>query len=279
MTNFWLQSPEARGGRPATIVLLGGSGTGKTCLSEALQDAIAEVLKIEKIQKIDMTVYRDPQLAIDLIGRDESWRGGGREGEPNWRAKKTPKGLIVLENVELACVGALTHVATVVERGELVDEFTNETVSFAGNVLLVVSRAGAEFLDSEEYRDFVKRRGNDEAVPRGLLRDALSREADASERGGWGGGTSVLAGLLEKADAVVALKKHNVETLTEILTRVVFPSVAKRFEALDVVWKLDQETERRLVVFSLETQDAGFGSIRDLTSQAEAFLFSSVRAC
>ncbi len=277
LTNFWLQSPEERGGRPATIVLLGGSGTGKTTLSEALQEAVAEALKIEKIQKIDMTAFQDPQTALDLIGRDESWRGGGREGELTLRAKKEPKGPIVLENLEMASVAALTHVANAVERGELVDEFTNETVSFAGNVLLLVSRAGAEFLESDEYRDFLKRRGNEESVPRGLLRDALSREGGEAERRGYASSASALAGLLDKADAVVALKKHNVETLTSILTRAVFPSVAKRLEALDVVWKLDQETERRLVAFLLETQDAGFGSIRDMLSQTETFLFSSVR--
>lgn len=284
LANFWSQEPSERNGRPASIVIVGDSGSGKTLLAETLQAAIADALNVEQCATIDMSAYYDPQMAHDLTGRDRAWRDGGKSGEMTGRAKQSPKAAIVFDGVEGASRSALRSIVNVVDSGAVVDKYDEERVSFAHNVMIVVSRIGAEFFESDEYAAYLKRRGlgsdsgsgfgggsscGGASVPRDLLRDAL-RANDAGLNAVW-------RQLLEKADAVVAMKRLDVGETSQLLARFVFRNCVERLSRMGVALELDESAERRLVAFLLETQEAGFRLLGDLKAQAETFLLRSVR--
>lgn len=147
---FWGMPSVERGNKPLSFFFAGAPGTGKNHLTKILQDAFEEILEIPKIPVVDFARFAAEQMALDLIGRDTSWKDGGHEGVfPQW-ASRNPRGILVVDNYERGHACAVAHLDALLETGRMEDGYTKEVVSFANNVVIVITHQ-KEFAESDEY--------------------------------------------------------------------------------------------------------------------------------
>lgn len=155
---FWTMPPAERGSKPLSFFFAGAPGTGKNYLASLLQEAFEIILGIERVPLVDFARFSDYQLAIDLIGRDVVWQGGGHEGILTHAAVVNPKGLIIIDNFERGEPISRSHVESIIETGSAVDDYTKKRVSFAENVFIVITHE-RKFAESEEFLELVSADG------------------------------------------------------------------------------------------------------------------------
>lgn len=264
---FWNQTAAERRNRPLSFCLIGASGTGKSLLAETLVQALAEELNLEPTPVLDMSRYAAEQVALDLIGRDSSWKDGGHAGELTRCAAASPNGLILIENFDKAHPAAIAYLDTMLTDGVLKDGHTGENVSFAGNIVILTSSRGAEFLESEKFIKMCTR--NSGAIPRDKLIDGFCTivEQNFYLEG------RIMRQILNKVDSPVLFRKYQVLTLARIVRRAVETVLAR----LKTVSRLRPECNLDdLVLFFLETMQ-NLDSAHGIEQMVEAALYVPIQ--
>ena len=240
---FWSQTTYERKNKALSLCFVGASGTGKSLLAETLRTALSEELGIPEIPVLDMSRFAAEQLALDMIGRDASWKDGGREGELTKRAAENPTGVILIENFDRAHPDALAHVDTMLSTGLLKDNFTGKTVSFARNIVILTTNRGSDFCDSEKFMVLCENRAG--GIPRDKLIDGVCSTVERLNplRGG------LMRMIFSKTDMPVLFGKHDVDTIPLIVGQ----AVHTVFDRLKNAFKLRIECDlERLTFFFME---------------------------
>ncbi|MBR5901860.1 AAA family ATPase [bacterium] len=174
ISTAWGLNPAARGSKPLSFFLVGASGTGKSHLTKLLQEAFEEVLHIPQIQTIDFARFATEQMPMDLIGRDNNWKDGGREGELTRRGLENPNGIIVIDNYELGHPIAVSYLNTALEEGRLADAFSGKTISFANNIFIILTN-NKEVAENDEFLTLVSK--DKKMPPKDKLVEGLVKSA------------------------------------------------------------------------------------------------------
>ena len=267
---FWSQTTYERRNKALSFCFVGASGTGKSLLANALRTALSEELDIPETPELDMSRFAAEQLALDMIGRDSSWRDGGREGELTKRAAYNPNGVILIENFDKAHPDALAHVDTMLTTGLLKDNFTGETVSFAGNIVILTTNSGAAFCESEKFMALC---GNGTGgIPRDKLIDGLCSTVEQLNPlcGG------LMRMILAKTDAPVLFRNHDADTIPLIVKQ----AAHTVFDRLKATFKLRVECDlERLAFFFMEAMPR-LDSAHGVVPAVEATLYIPIQeAC
>ena len=236
--------PSGRGFRPISVGFLGGPGTGKSMLATAFRDVWAREFGGGKPAIIDMSRYSVEQLITEICGRDPCWKDGGTEGDVTSQAAKFPHGVLVFENLDKAHPGALVPIANMLTSGKLVDEFTEKEVSFAGNIVILITNQGASYIESGKFAHLCSRNGG--TIPQEKLVEGLTAglEAEMPEKAG------VLAEILKKVDVPILFRRHNVQSMYAIIGDAVDHALAQAKSIFEAEVLADRE---RLVAFFIET--------------------------
>lgn len=236
--------PSERGFRPISISFMGSSGTGKSMLATAIRDAWARFFCGGKPEIIDMSRYSVEQLITEICGRDPCWKDGGTEGDVTSQATKFPHGVLIFENIDKAHPGALVPIANMLTTGKLVDEFTGKEVSFANNVVILITNQGASYIESGKFAHLCSRNGG--TIPREKLVEGITAglEAETPEKAG------ILAEILKKVDVPILFKRHNVRSMYAIIGDAVDHALAQAKSIFEAEIEADRE---KLVTFFIET--------------------------
>ena len=237
-------SPSERGFRPISTAFLGGTGTGKSMLATAFRDAWAREFGCGKPEIIDMSRYSVEQLITEICGRDPCWKDGGTEGDVTSQAAKSPHGVLIFENIDKAHPGALVPIANMLTSGKLVDEFTEKEVSFASNIVILITNQGASYIESGKFSHLCSRNGG--TIPREKLVEGMTAGLEAEMPGKAG----ILAEILKKVDVPILFKKHNVTSMYAIIGDAVDHALAQAKSIFEAEIEADRE---KLVTFFIET--------------------------
>ena len=229
----WGMPPADRGTKPLSFFFVGAPGTGKNHLTTLLQDAFETILGIPKIKTIDFARFAIEQLAIDLVGRDSTWKDGGHEGVLTSAAADNPKGIIVIENYERGFSCSVSYLDSILETGFAEDAFTKKNVCFSQNVFIVITHK-KEFAESEEFLQLVSKDGGTpphDKIIEGLIKFEPSFQST-----------------LQLVDAPILFRKHDFKSFFAIL-KYKLSALARRFEdAYDAVCEFESEDLYRLLL-------------------------------
>ena len=235
--------PSERGFRPISISFLGSTGTGKSMMATAFRDAWAREFGAGKPEIIDMSRYSVEQLVTGMRGTDLNWKSGN-EGDVTGEATKFPRGVLIFERLESAHPGALVEIANMLETGKMLDEFTKREISFANNIIILITNQGASYIESGKFAQLCSRNGG--TIPREKLVEGITAgiEAEMPEKAG------ILAEILKKVDVPILFKRHNVHSMCAIIGDAVDRALAQAKSIFEVAIEADRE---KLVAFFLET--------------------------
>ncbi len=264
LATFWSTPMLARNGRPLSICLVGGTGTGKTYITRKFTKIMAEEMNLPVSSPLEMTRFSGEQIAAeDMIGRGAVWRDGGKEGALTSRAAKTPKSLLVLENFDKAHQYALSHVDTMLTEGKIDDEFTGKNVSFADNIVILTTslpcRQDARFVSMNEQN--AGRIPHDKMME--LICNTISNAPgfSALERNKMG----AIRSLLDKVDDIILLNDHDVKSTRHMIRLALESSIALMSEIL----RVECDMQRLELLFLESLQKIGSANnIRPLVQES-----------
>lgn len=229
----WGMPSAERKDKPLSFFFVGESGTGKSHVTAVLQDAFEEILGIAKIPVVDFARFATEQTAIDLPGLNEAWAGGGHEGVFPRAASRNPRGIIVVENYERGHACAVAYLDTILETGRMEDAYTKENVSFAQNIIIVITHR-KEFAESGELTSLAaKTSGN---LPRDKIIEGLVSFA------------SEFHSTLRLVDAPILFKRHTCKSFLAIVRAKVTATKRRFAEAYDAECDFDGESLEQLLV-------------------------------
>ncbi len=259
-----VEPPSERGFRPISAAFIGGSGTGKSLMATNFRDAWAHKFGGGKPDVIDMSRYSVEQLITEICGRDPCWKDGGDEGDVTRLAVKFPHGVIILENIDKAHPGALVPIANMLTTGKLVDEFTEQEVSFAGNIIILTTNQGTSYIESGKFARLCSRNGG--TIPREKLIEGVTAalEAETPEKAG------ILAEILAKADMPILFRRHDVRSMAAIVGDAVDHSLSRLKSVFNA--KIDAD-RAKLVSFFIETLQ-NLDSAHGIEQMVDAVLIS-----
>lgn len=264
---FWNSPTSNRKGRPLTFCLVGGNGVGKTHLVKNLMTILEEELDIAATEILDMNRYSTYQLASDMVGRDSSWRDGGREGELTSRARTNPRSLLVLENIDKAHQDTLAYIDTMVTNGKLQDALLDEQVSFAENIVVMTCS-----VDYRKSSHFVRL---SEKLAGSVPKDKMAELICETVRNAPGGVTgernvcSVLQGILGKVDSIIPMNDHDVDSVSRLIRDCVRENVHTLEQSYDLKALFDEDRLMVLFLDSLDTLSSA-NAVRPMVAAALA---------
>ena len=262
----WSQPTPDRGFRPLSFALIGESGTGKSLLATALRDALADEFGTGAPPALDMSRYAAEQAAIDLYGRDSSWKDGGRPGRLTELGANFPDGVLIIENFDKAHPEAIAHINTLLTDGQIVDEFTHRPVSFAQNIVLLTTNSGSAYLRTRAFARFRDENGG--TIPREKLLEGISAsfsQGEAVKRG-------ILDGILSKVDHPIAFQGHTLASTAQIATQSIRQTLAQMKDVFQAEVHADEDALR---AFFLDTRP-NFASAYGIAQQISSTLLTSV---
>lgn len=264
---FRAQSPQDRNYRPLVLCLFGETGTGKTLAAELIRDAVAELNNEAPAPTLDLARYANEQLAVDLIGRDNSWRDGGRIGHLSELALSHPEGVLILDNFDLAHPTAVSHLVTAISCGTLADGYTGERVSFERNVIILTMNRGSEFLDTGKFFNLIRSNGG--TLPREKLIEGL---LEALTMCGLDNG-GPLGMLLKKVDCPILFPRLDCDSTRKIILKALDRALRRVESTFGVNTEIDKE---QFACFLIETLQR-FGSAHGIDRLVEDIIATALQ--
>ncbi|MBP5311317.1 MAG: AAA family ATPase [Clostridia bacterium] len=233
LSTVWGLKPEARGPKPISFFFFGASGTGKSHLTKLMLEAFENILDIPSIPVLDFAKFSTDQMTLDLIGRDTSWKDGGREGELTHRADENPRGIIVIDNFELGHCTAMSYLNTAMETGFLTDGLTGKSVCFSNNIFIIMTNS-KELAESDEFLTMVSQ--DKKMPPKDKLVEGLVKFQPSFKF------------TLEIVDAPVLFMKHEFKSFFTVLRNSFLSLERQLSETFDAECDFESEEVYRLLV-------------------------------
>lgn len=256
IATFWGQTPRERQGRPCSFCFVGATGTGKTLLAETLREKLAAKTGTAVVRTLDCSRYAAHQLALDLIGRDTSWKDNGTPGHLTRMATEEPEAVLILENFDKAHPEAIAHILTMLAEGKIKDGFSGEDVSFARNIVILTTSLGAEeFLGSKKFIKLAEANGG--TIPREKLIEGLTTtlENENPERAG------ILSEVLQKVDVPVLFRKHDVASTLRIINRAIETAAQNLENVFHAKIELDNNRFTRFILETIQRIGSAHGIV------------------
>lgn len=264
------QRPGERNRRPLVFCFIGESGTGKTLLAELVRDAVAEITGEPGAPTLDLARYANEQLAIDLVGRDPSWRDGGKTGALTELSSNHPNGVLILDNFDSAHANALNHIATVITDGMIKDGNTRETVSFSGNIIILTMNRGAEFFQTGKFQRLFLSNGG--MIPKEKLVEGILSSLDL--KGLDVGGP--IGSIIRKSDHPIIFSRLDCETTRKIALKALDGALRRVETVFGAKTEINREQFADFIIETLQN----FGSAHGIDQTVEDIIVTRLQnAC
>ena len=234
----------------ASFLFAGPPGVGKTFLAE--QGAAALGLKYKRF---DMSEYSDREANFELCGTNSVYKGS-KEGILTSFVEKTPRCVLLFDEIEKAHLNVLHLFLQILDAGVLLDNFTTRKVSFKDTVIIFTTNAGKNFYDSFEGDDF-------SAVSRKVIMNALGSDVKGDT------GEPFFPPALCSRFAtgnVVMFNRISAHVLRNIAEKVVRRNIADLEKAAGITVEADER-----VFSAILFAEGGAADARSVTARAESF--------
>jgi ATP-dependent Clp protease ATP-binding subunit ClpC len=131
-------------GRPiGSFLFLGPTGVGKTELARALEEALFG--SENQMIRIDMSEFQERHTVSRLVGAPPGYVGYEEAGQLTEAVRRTPYGVILLDEIEKAHPDVFNILLQVLDDGRLTDG-QGRTVDFKNTVVIMTSNLGSDLI-------------------------------------------------------------------------------------------------------------------------------------
>ncbi|MCC5452922.1 AAA family ATPase [Rheinheimera sp. UJ51] len=124
------------------VTFMGASGTGKTALAETLVYGVNEVYGAGyKKLILNMEMYSDDRSSMKLFGTGSQYVDSAL-GELTTQVLIAPRTVIIIDEIEKAHRTVIQSLLTLLEKGEIPDQTTNEVVDFSQCIFVFTTNLG-----------------------------------------------------------------------------------------------------------------------------------------
>ncbi len=213
----------------ASLLFLGPTGVGKTETAKAIAEAYFG--NESNMMRFDMSEYQTPASLSKLIGAP------GQQGNLTEAIRKTPFGIVLLDEIEKAHSDVINIFLQVMEDGRLTDG-TGRTVDFTNAMIVATSNAGTDVIQQLYAKGATSGGIKDQLLNEGLLNQSFRPE------------------LLNRFDHVVVftpLTKEELQQVCELL----LAGLAKQMEVKGITLRW---TDEAVVDFAERGYDPIYGA-------------------
>jgi len=152
LVNFWYRGNRQK---PMSVLLLSGTGCGKSFFAHNVQEAFVELgLQKEIYSALDMSCFTHNEAAdCELLGEDKSYKSA-HPGKIYDISKKNRRGAVVFENVQFGCESS-KRILSALTQNHAYDKYYQTNVCLPFNVLIFTMT-----LEENKY-DFLMKNGVD----------------------------------------------------------------------------------------------------------------------
>lgn len=254
--------------KPLIFFFYGEMGTGKTLLAESIRRAVAEINGKTPTETLDLTRFSNESIAQDIIGQDCSWRGGGKKGKLPEMVQHDPKGVLIFDNVHAAHSNALNHILAAISTGRVKDDYTGATYSLKGNIIILCSNLGAEYMNTNKVMQVLQNNGGG-VLPREksieAILDAFSKTNTMA--------SGPLSGLVNMCDSPILFAQHTCASTQEIIRSALEQALKRVEKTFNVTTEIDTEAFTRFMLETIPT----FGSAHGIQSKVENLIATSLQ--
>lgn len=197
----------------ASLLFLGPTGVGKTETAKAL--AAAYFGSEHSMLRFDMSEYDTPESLSKLIGAP------GQQGHLTEAVRRTPYGILLLDELEKAHPEALNLLLQVMEDGRLTDG-TGRTLDFSNLMILATSNAGTELIQRRYDEGATPVQIEEELLSANLLKEYFRPE------------------LLNRFDRVVVFTPFTPEELLQVC-QLMLQQLAKQLDTKGIILQWTDE--------------------------------------
>lgn len=122
------------------FLFVGQTGTGKTQLAQALAEFLFD--DPQKLIRVDMSEYMEPNAVSRLIGAPPGYIGYEGEGQLTGAVRTHPYSVVLFDEIEKAHPQVLDLFLQILDEGRLTDSHGNQ-VSFRETIIVMTSNLGA----------------------------------------------------------------------------------------------------------------------------------------
>ncbi|HST62992.1 MAG TPA: AAA family ATPase [Longimicrobium sp.] len=143
--------------KPASYLLVGPTGVGKTELAKALAEALFD--DETALIRIDMAEYKESHSVSGLIGSRPGLVGSDQGGFLTEQVRRNPHSVVLFDEIEKAHPEVIDILLGVLDEGRLTDakgrfcDFTNTVILLTSN--LGVREANAAAADAEQRKEII----------------------------------------------------------------------------------------------------------------------------
>lgn len=127
--------------RPASFILVGPTGVGKTQLVKELGEALFD--KTETIIRVDMSELMEKHSVSKLIGAPPGYVGHGDAGQLTEKVRNNPYSIVLFDEIEKAHADVMNIMLQILDDGHITDS-QGRDISFENCVIMMTSNAGSD---------------------------------------------------------------------------------------------------------------------------------------
>ena len=127
--------------RPASFILVGPTGVGKTQLVKTLSELLFN--NVEPLIRLDMSEFMEKHSVSRIIGSPPGYVGYDEAGQLTEKVRRRPYSIVLLDEIEKAHPDVLNILLQIMDEGHITDA-QGRNVSFENVILMMTSNAGSD---------------------------------------------------------------------------------------------------------------------------------------
>lgn len=131
--------------RPASFILVGPTGVGKTQLVKTLSELLFD--NVEPLIRLDMSEFMEKHSVSRIIGSPPGYVGYDEAGQLTEKVRRRPYSIVLMDEIEKAHPDVLNILLQIMDEGHITDA-QGRDVSFENVILMMTSNAGSEKRDA-----------------------------------------------------------------------------------------------------------------------------------
>ena len=128
--------------RPASFILVGPTGVGKTELVKVLANELFNT--VDPLIRLDMSEFMEKHSVSRIIGSPPGYVGYDEAGQLTEKVRRKPYSVILFDEIEKAHPDVMNILLQILDEGKVTDAH-GRTVSFENTVIAMTANAGSSF--------------------------------------------------------------------------------------------------------------------------------------
>lgn len=148
--------------RPASFILVGPTGVGKTELVKQLSIQLFDT--VDPLIRLDMSEYMEKHAVSRLVGSPPGYIGYDEAGQLTEKVRRRPYSVVLFDEIEKAHPDVMNLLLQILDEGKLSDA-QGRTVNFENTVICMTSNAGSgEHVGETGFNKTISQMSKDKAL-------------------------------------------------------------------------------------------------------------------